>query len=109
MIIFTADSARHIIKLLDTSDGRPVDFLFFNDGSLTRKVVKITRVCEDFDCNGMTMEIPQGYHLQLEDGNTMRLALDVSGTPPMKPMATSQDEPGTLKSWIEAGVHLYHF
>lgn len=107
MIIFTADSVRHITKLLD---GQPVDYLFFNDGALTRKVVKITRVCEEFDCNGLTMEVPLGYHLTLEDGKVMGLALDTSGTPHTEEAISAiQEEPGSLKSWIEAGVDRYHF
>ncbi|MEW7864668.1 hypothetical protein [Aeromonas diversa] len=109
MIVFTADSTRHIIKLLDTGYGSPVDFLFFNDGTLIRKVIEITRVSEDFDVNGMTMAVPLGYHLRLEDGNTLGLSLGNSEMLHVATTPQSQDEPGSLKSWIEAGVQHYHF
>lgn len=112
MITFTINSASYITQLLDVTCNRPVDFLFFNDGHLTFKVIGITQDCECFESNGMTVSVPVGYRLYLESGDELRLNVKNGAheLPSLDPETQEcNKKPGTIASWIKGGVNDFYF
>jgi hypothetical protein len=75
MIIFTADSARQIVQLMEAEPALLDGCLFFNDGLQACKVIGSTRISEDFECNGMSMAVAVGYRFMLDGGNELHVPL----------------------------------
>lgn len=112
MITFTINSASYITQLLDVTCKSPVDFLFFNDGHVTFKVIGITQECEYFESNSMTVSVPVGYRLYLENGDELRLDVK-NGEHELALLCPetqeSNNKPGTIASWIKGCVNDFHF
>lgn len=115
MIMFTKDTACYIAKLLENKSNFLYEKLVFDDGLQTCQVVAVTQITEDFECNGMTMSVPVGYRFSLDGGNELNVSfgdesVDLIVVPETHTLERSSNESqGSIKSWITAGVHKYHF